>query len=187
MKDVSGPAGVPDGVVDGNDRVVVKGAYPDYIYSFGLNAGYKGFNFSAFFQGVQGLQSRQTAWGVDPFTQGTAPTEKWRNAWTPANRSNVLPGIYAGSYTGVTSYQGSTFYLQDASYLRLKNIMLSYTLPGAIISRIRAKEITVYVSADNLVTFTDFEFGDPERAGSSTGTPPYPQARILNAGLIVKF
>jgi TonB-linked SusC/RagA family outer membrane protein len=182
MKDVTG-----DGVVDGSDRVVVKGAYPDYIYSFGFNAGYKGFNLNAFFQGVEGLQSRQTGWGADPFTQGTAPTEMWRDAWTPQNRSNTMPAIYAGSYPGVTNYQGSTFYLQDASYLRLKNVVLSYTLPRTAISRIKSKELTVYVSADNLFTITDFDFGDPERAGSSTGTPPYPQARILNAGLNIKF
>jgi hypothetical protein len=182
MKDVTG-----DGVVDGNDRVVVKGAYPDYIYSFGLNAGYKGFSLNAFFQGVEGLQSRQTGWGVEPFTQGTPPTEKWRNAWTPQNRSNTLPGIFAGSYVGVTSYQGSTFYLQDASYLRLKNVVLSYTFPHKVISGIKVKDLTIYVSGDNLFTITSFEFGDPERAGSSTGQPPYPQARILNAGLNVKF
>lgn len=182
MKDVNG-----DGVVDANDRVVVKGAYPDYIYSFGFNVGYKGFNLNAFFQGVQGIQSRQTGWGVDPFTQGTAPTEKWRDAWTPTNRSNTMPAIYAGSYTGVTNYQGSTFYLQDASYLRLKNIILSYSLPRTAINKIKAKELTVYISADNLLTFTKFDFGDPERAGTSTGTPPYPQARILNAGVTVKF
>lgn len=182
MKDITG-----DGIVDANDRVVVGGAYPDYIYSFGFNAGYKGFNLNAFFQGVQGLQSRQTGWGVDPFTQGTAPTVKWRDAWTPQNHSNTMPAIFAGSYTGVTNYQSSTFYLQDASYLRLKNVVLSYTLPVKASSKIWAKELTVYVSADNLLTFTDFEFGDPERAGSSTGTPPYPQARILSAGVNVKF
>jgi TonB-linked SusC/RagA family outer membrane protein len=182
MKDVDG-----DGDVDADDRVVVDGVYPDYTYSFGLNVGYKGFNLNAFFQGVEGMQSRQTGWGVDPFTQGTAPTTKWRNAWTPENPTNSLPAIYAGSYPGVTNYQSSTFYLQDASYLRLKNIILSYTLPKSLISKIRSNELTVYVSADNLFTITDFEFGDPERAGSSTGTPPYPQARILNAGLNVKF
>ena len=139
----------------------MKGAYPDYIYSFGFNAGYKGINLNAFFQGVQGIQSRQTGWGVDPFTQGTAPTQEWKNAWTPANRSNTLPAIYAGTYTGVTNYQGSTFYLRDASYLRLKNVVLSYTFPRTTISRIRSRELTVYVSGDNLLTFTKFYFFDP--------------------------
>ncbi|MDQ3842626.1 MAG: TonB-dependent receptor, partial [Bacteroidota bacterium] len=182
MKDVDG-----DGDVDADDRVVVKGAYPDFTYSFGLNAGYKGFSLNAFFQGVKGLQNRITGWGVDPFTQGTAPTPKWRDAWTEQNRSNTLPAIYAGSYVGVTSYQGSTFYLQNASYLRLKNIVLSYTFPKAVFSRIKAKDLNVYVSADNLFTITKYEVGDPERADISSNFPPYPQTRILNIGLNVKF
>lgn len=184
MKDVNG-----DGVVDANDRVVIKGAYPDFIYSFGVNVGYKGFSLNAFFQGVKGTKSRQSGWGVDPFTQGTAPTTKWYNAWTPQNRSNTVPAIYAGTYVGVSNsqYLGSTYYLSDASYLRLKNVMLSYTFPHTTISKFKSKELTVYVSADNLFTITDFEFGDPERAGISTTTPPFPQARILNAGVSVKF
>jgi hypothetical protein len=98
-----------------------------------------------------------------------------------------MPAIYAGTYVGVTSYQSSTYYLQDASYLRLKNIVLSYTLPKSVLSKIRSKELTVYVSADNLFTITDFEFGDPERTSASLGNPLYPQARILNAGFNVKF
>lgn len=182
MKDVTG-----DGVVDANDRIVVKGAYPDYTYSFGVNVGFKGFNLSSFFQGVQGLKSRVTGWGVDPFTQGTAPSPKWRDAWTPQNKSNTLPAIYAGSYVGVTSYTGSTFYLNDASYLRLKNIVLSYNFPKAVYSRLKAKDLSVYVSADNLFTITNFEGGDPERASAVSSFPPYPQARILNAGVTVKF
>jgi TonB-linked SusC/RagA family outer membrane protein len=182
MKDING-----DGVVDANDRVVVSGAYPDYTYSFGFNVGYKGFNLNTFFQGVQGIKARQTGWGVDPFMQGTPPTVNWRNAWTPQNPTNTLPALYAASYPGVTNYQGSTFYLQDASYLRLKNIVLSYTLPKALLARIRSTEMTVYVSADNLLTFTKFQNGDPERASASLSNPVYPQARILSGGLNVKF
>ena len=71
--------------------------------------------------------------------------------------------------------------------MRLKNLVLSYTLPRKLISKIKSKEFTVYVSGENLFTITDFEFGDPERASTSLSIPPYPQARILNAGLNVKF
>jgi TonB-linked SusC/RagA family outer membrane protein len=182
MKDVNG-----DGVVDANDRVVVKGAYPDYIYSFGFNADYKGFGLTAFFQGVQGIKNRVNNWGIDPFMQGTPPTTKWRDAWTPENRSNTLPGIYVAGYTGVAAYSGSTYYLMDASYLRLKNIMLSYTFSPKLISRIKSKDLTVYVSADNLFTITSYEGSDPERSSTTGNYVQYPQARILNFGLNVKF
>lgn len=182
IKDVNG-----DKKIDGNDRVVVDGAYPDFIYSFGGHVGYKNFELTFFFQGVEGLKNRVNNWGVDPFMQGTPPTTKWRDAWTPQNRSNTLPAIYIAGYQPVSSWSGSTYYLMDASYLRLKNVMLSYSLPASVYSKIKAKGLTVYISADNLATFTKYEGSDPER-GSTTGNfVQYPQARILNAGLNVKF
>ena len=182
IKDING-----DKKIDGNDRVVVDGAYPDFIYSFGGHVGYKNFELTFFFQGVEGLKNRVNNWGVDPFMQGTPPTTKWRDAWTPQNRSNTLPAIYIAGYQPVSSWSGSTYYLMDASYLRLKNVMLSYSLPASVYSKIKAKGLTIYISADNLVTFTKYEGSDPER-GSTTGNfVQYPQARILNAGLNVKF
>ncbi|HEY6505349.1 MAG TPA: TonB-dependent receptor [Chitinophagaceae bacterium] len=182
MKDING-----DKIVNANDRMAVDGAYPDFIYSFGGHVGYKNFELTFFFQGVEGLKNRVNNWGVDPFMQGTPPTTKWRDAWTPQNRSNTLPAIYTAGYTGVAAYTGSTYYLMDASYLRLKNIMLSYTLPASICSRIKAKGLMVYFSADNLATFTQYEGSDPERASTTGNYVQYPQARILNLGLNVKF
>jgi TonB-linked SusC/RagA family outer membrane protein len=182
MKDQNG-----DGIIDTKDLVVFDGAYPDFIYSFGGHAGYKGFELNFFFQGVEGTKNRVNNWGVDPFMQGTPPTTKWRDAWTPQNRSNTLPGIYTAGYTGVSAYNNSTYFLMDASYLRLKNVMLSYTFPKTIFSRIKAQGLTVYVSAENLLTFTNYEGSDPERSGTTGNYVQYPQARVLNAGLNIKF
>ncbi|WP_421944083.1 SusC/RagA family TonB-linked outer membrane protein [Pedobacter sp.] len=182
MKDVNG-----DGIVNANDRVVVDGAYPDFNYSFGLNMGYKRFSFSAFFQGVEGIKNRVNNWGIDPFMQGTAPTTKFLNAWTPENRSNTVPALYVAGYSGVAPYTASTYYLQDASYLRLKNVMLGYDVPVGPISKIGIKSLNVYVSADNLFTITKYEGGDPERASSTGNLAQYPQTKIFNIGLNVKF
>jgi hypothetical protein len=75
----------------------------------------------------------------------------------------------------------------DASYLRLKNITLSYTFPGAVFSKIKAKDLSLYVSAENVFTITDYEGSDPERSGTTGNYVQYPQARIFNFGLTIKF
>ena len=182
MKDVNG-----DGVVDADDRVVVDGAYPKYSYSFGFNVGYKNFNLSAFFQGVDGLKNRVENWGVDPFMQGTAPTVEWRDAWTPENRSNELPGIYVAGYQGVANYKASTYYLRNASYLRLKNVMLSYDFKPEWLQSVKLKGASLWVSADNLWTITDYKYADPERSSTSGNFATYPQAKIFNIGANIRF
>ncbi|MDN3594867.1 SusC/RagA family TonB-linked outer membrane protein [Zunongwangia endophytica] len=182
MKDQNG-----DGVVDAEDRIVVDGAYPDFTYSFGFNANYKNFTFSAFFQGVNGIKTRLENWGVDPYMQGTAPTQEWRNAWTAENPTNDLPALYIAGYPGVASYKASTFYLKDASYLRLKNINIGYDLPSSVLQTLNAKRMNVYFSADNLLTITDFEGGDPERTSLTGNLAQYPQAKVYNFGLNVTF
>lgn len=183
-----------DGIVNAEDRKTVKGIFPDFTYSFGFNASWKGFALTAFFQGTQGNKMPLNGWGIDPFIQGTPPTTKFRDAWSPTNPSNTVPAIYESwTYGGVSAYP-STYYLQDASYLRLKNVNLSYALPQRIANKIWSKGLTVYVSGDNLLTFTKFEGADPEtlsRTGSTIGGwgryAQFPQVRIINFGVDVKF
>ena len=182
MKDING-----DGVVNSEDRVVTEGAYPKYMYSFGLNVGYKNFSLSAFFQGVEGLKNRVEKWGIDPFEQGTPPTAEWRNAWTAENRSNELPGIYVAGYPGVNAYKGSTYYLRNASYLRLKNVMLSYEMPSSWLQSAKLKGAQFYISADNVFTITEYKGADPERSSTSGNFAQYPQARIFNIGANIRF
>lgn len=183
-----------DDLIDAEDRISIS-PFPDFTYSFGFNVGWKGFHLSAFFQGVEGLKSRVYGWAYDPFVQGDPPSTRFRDAWTPTNPSNTVPAVYIGSgwyeggYGGVYAY-GSTYHLLDASYLRLKNVNLSYELPQRIVSRIKSKGVTLYVSGDNLLTFTKYPGVDPERPmdGPNGGRGSvYPQVRILNAGLMVKF
>lgn len=183
-----------DGVVNADDRKTIKGIFPDFTYSFGMNASWKGLSLSLFFQGTQGNKMPLNGWGIDPFIQGTPPTTKFRDAWSPTNPSNSVPAIYESwTYGGVSAYP-STYYLQDASYLRLKNVNLSYVLPKKLTDKVWSKGITVYVSGDNLLTFTKFEGADPEtlsRSGSTIGGwgrfAQFPQVRILNFGIDVKF
>ncbi len=172
-------------IIDSNDRISIS-PYPDFTYSFGLNVGWRRFSFSAFFQGVKGLRTKISGWGFDPFNEGDTPSVRFRNAWSTTNPSNSIPAIYLGSgYQGVYAYP-STYNLPDASYLRLKNVNLSYDLPKQVISKLRLQDLIVYVSGDNLFTFTKFPGVDPELP--STGlAAAYPQVRILNMGVKVKF
>ncbi|CAL1521263.1 TonB-dependent receptor [Chitinophaga sp. MM2321] len=183
-----------DGVVDAKDRVSYS-PYPKFSYSLNLNAAWKAFTFSIFFQGVQGLQSRIYGWGWDPFVQGDPPQARFRDAWTPTNPSNTIPAVYIGAgsaiggYGGVNAYE-STYQLQNASYLRIKNINISYTLPKRVAEKIWSQGIRVYFSGDNLFTFTKYPAMDPERRMDGPGGGRafyYPQVRILNAGVDFKF
>jgi hypothetical protein len=179
IRDISG-----NGTVGPEDRVRISGL-PSYNYSFSFNAGWKGFNLTAFFQGVGGIKVRVADWGYDPFFQGSAPPKKFLNAWTPANPSNTVPAVYLRGYAGVAGYN-STYFIQDASYLRLKNLYLSYTFKPNFTNKFASQGLILYVSGDNLVTWTKYEGNDPERAGSGRFAQ-FPQLRILTAGINLKF
>ncbi len=180
-----------DKIIDSNDRISIS-PYPDFTYSFGFNVGWKRLNLSAFFQGVSGLRTRIYGWGYDPFVQGDPPNARFRKAWTSTHPSNKEPAVYIGSgsysggYPGVYAYP-STYHLPDASYLRLKNVNLSYTLPKQLVEKVKLQDLTVYFSGDNLFTITDFPGIDPELSSSTTRASAYPQVRILNLGIKVNF
>jgi TonB-linked SusC/RagA family outer membrane protein len=180
-KDVNG-----DGKIDQNDRTIIGGVYPKLNYSFNLSASFKGFDLSAMMQGVYGAKSYVSGWGTLPFVQGTAPTTDWLNRWTPENPSTTMPRIYWGQGAPDKITRPSTFFLQDASYLRLKNLVFGYTLPSKITKSIGIDRLRVYFAGDNLFTITKFKGLDPERYGSGD-LVQYPQNKIYSFGVNVTF
>lgn len=183
-KDVSGPNGVPDGKITTDDRVVVGGAFPKFNYGFTFNADYKNFDLSLFMQGVEGRKIYVKEWGIAPFRQASPPPTFWRDAWDGEGTSNTIPHIFNENYGPNT--QVSDWWLQDASYLRLKNLQLGYTFPAKMLSKIKVQGLRLYVSGDNLLTFTNFFEGiDPERAAANGRAAIYPQAKIYSFGLKV--
>ena len=180
-RDVNG-----DGVIDNDDRTYIDGQYPDFEYSFNFSANWKNFDISFLFQGVQGRKIFVNNWGAIPFVQGSPPTTDWRNRWTPENPSLTMPKLYFGFNAPAKFSRNSTYFLQDASYLRLKNLNIGYNLPEAAISPIGISNFRIYVSGDNLLTFTDYPGLDPERGGSGSFVN-YPQNTIYSLGLNIQF
>lgn len=175
-----------DGVIDGDDRIVVSGKHPKMLYSFNLNMGYKNFDLSAFFQGVAGRKIYTTQYIIEPFSQGGPPTVDFRDAWTPENTDTNIPALYGGFSYYKSDAIRSTYFLRDASYLRLKNLQLGYNFDKNLISKLGLSSLRLYFSGENLLTFTDYPHMDPERSGDGRHAV-FPQLKTYSIGLDVKF
>lgn len=175
-----------DGKITPADRVVVDGAFPKFNYGFTINLAWKGIDVSAFFQGVEGKKTYVKEWGIAPFRQGSIPATYWRGAWDGEGTSNTIPHIFNDNYAPNTAI--STWYLQDASYLRMKNFQIGYTLPESWMKKIHFQNIRVYFSGDNLLTWTKmFQGIDPERTSRNSRAVIYPQAKVVSFGIKVSL
>ena len=155
VKDVSGPAGKPDGMITDADRVITGDANPKFIYGFSTNVQYKSFDLSAFFSGVSGGKIFNLArWSLENPVGGRNLLAGAANRWTPTNTTGDFQ-VAAGSQGGRLPL--SSRYLEDGSYLRCKNISLGYSFAVKGVSKIRA-----YLSANNLFTVTNYTGFDPE-------------------------
>lgn len=180
-----------DGKIDANDRQIIDGFYPDFYYGGSIDLSWRNFDFSLFVQGVQGIKNYVAAgsnsWGFIPFSQGSPPPmELVNNYWKGEGSTNKYPAMYRSGYNPVTGTT-STFFLYDASYLRIKNLRLGYTVPSAFANKIGIKEAQVYFSGDNLFTFSKFPGTDPERTSQSASISLYPNLRTLAIGIKVKL
>lgn len=175
-----------DDVIDNEDRVAMKGKYPAFNYAFNFDASWKGFDLSAQFQGVERVKYFVNDWGTVPFVQGSPPTTEWRDRWTESNPSTSMPRIYWGWGAPDRIRRNSSWYLQDGSYLRLKNLTLGYTLPQRFFQKSGINSFRVYFSGDNLFTITNYPGLDPERRESGSFVN-YPQNKIYSFGVNVKF
>lgn len=178
-----------DKVIDGKDRVRVKGAYPKYIYSFEANCQWRNFDLSMFFQGVKGQHYILSNWGIYPFMQSSSPHPMYLDAYDPVtNPDSDIPAIHGADYTPMTggTATGSTYYLKDASYLRLKNIQVGYNLSPSFLQKMGIAQLRIFAGGDNLLTFTNFFDSDPERSGDGRACE-YPQVKTAFVGLNLKF
>ena len=170
-----------DSKITSDDRTKIGKPTPDWSYGLNLNADWKGFDLNVFFQGVYGADVFDATWRQD-IASGNYPT--WvLQRWTGEGTSNSLPLLKLGDSK---NWVCSDIYVQDGSYLRLKNISLGYTLPRNITKKVNIERFRVYVRAENLFTWTKYWGFDPEIGTSSTSMGVdygvYPQARIFTVG-----
>ncbi|WP_162618569.1 TonB-dependent receptor [Pedobacter yulinensis] len=176
-----------DKVINGDDRIITGSSIPKYNYSFGTMTEYKGFRLETQFQGVLGVDVYPTANLAVPFNNGAGVTKEWAtDAWTESNRNAGLPLLT--TFTDASeNFQNSTFWLQNASYLRLKNIQLSYKLPQRLIDFARIKRVELYLSGQNLLTFSRFKSWDPELTITRNDLYEYPTMKSFTLGLNANF
>ncbi len=182
--DLSGPDGKPDGLIDFNDQIAMKyPGYPAIVYGFTPSISYKGFELSLLFQGVGQREiqiANSAAWAFDNNKNAPITTLDY---WTPENPNASYPRMTTTPTPNNT--QASTFWQRSVSYLRLRTGMLSYTLPGRVTSKLGMSMVSVYLSGQNLVTWTPIENFDPE---ISNGRGWYfPTQKAVTAGLRVQF
>lgn len=176
-----------DGVITADkDREVIGDAFPRYTYSLRGNVSYKNFELNFFLQGVGKANGYVTGVGANPFyANGAYPQEVHRDHWTPDNPNAWYPRFTYLDNRNTTA-RLSDYWLQDAKYLRLKNIQLSYTLPRSLLTRYRVDMLRFYVSADNLFTATNFFYAyDPETPSTNGGY--YPQVKTIVFGVNVRL
>ncbi len=178
--DISGENGEPDGQIDDNDRVIIGNPYPRYSYAFRGFANWKNFDFSFFLQGVGKVNGYLQDEARHAFLNDySVPKKNHLDRWTPDNPNASYPRMY---FQPDHNIEYSDFWVEDASYLRMKNIQLGYTLPSQITDKMNIGQFKIYTSIENLFTITNYFDGfDPEVRETSGDS--YPQIKTFSLGL----
>ncbi|KGO84874.1 TonB-dependent receptor [Flavobacterium rivuli WB 3.3-2 = DSM 21788] len=173
-----------DGVINPDDRIMSKYSnLPRMVFGLNLDAAYKNFDISVLFAGqAQVSQYILTESG----TTGNFYSTWADNRWSPSNPNGSYPKVSESSGSSISGGNfRNNFWLQDASFVRLKNVQVGFTLPKDITEKYGIANFRMYLSAFNLFTITDFKDFDPET--NSENGQFYPQQKIVNFGFNVQF
>jgi hypothetical protein len=192
-KDVNG-----DGNISDLDKVPIGfPTVPEINYGFGLSVGYKGFDASFFFQG----SARQSFWlrtsgdgMIQPFLdssgsdgligQNVVLQAIADSYWSESNRNSYAFWPRLSDAWNENNAQTSTWFMQDAGFIRLKSAELGYTFHEGVVKKIYMSNLRIYASGTNLLCFSRFKLWDPEMAGNGLG---YPLQRVFNVGINIGF
>ncbi len=185
-RDASGKLdGKPDGSVNMDDRVIIGNPHPDFIFGLNNDFKYKNFDLNIFIHGSVGNDMMNyTRMELDWLAGKSNATKDALNRWTPTNTNTDVPMASGGNKAEV-----STRWVEDGSYVRLKNIALGYNLQGSILQRFNLSSLRVYISAQNFFTFTKYSGYDPEVSFRDSNTNvgldygSYPNVKSLTIGV----
>lgn len=185
FKDISGPDGIPDGEITGDDKVRLdKSRDPTFTGGVNMNMQYKGFDLAIMFQGATG---GLLFFGTESGDIGNYLQYSYDNRWSITNPSSVDPRLANRNNTYYAGGDGgqNTYWLRNSDYFRLKNVEVGYTLSEQITKRVGISALRVYVNGLNLLTWDKMKIWDPE---STSGSGQYyPQSRIISTGVRVTF
>jgi TonB-linked SusC/RagA family outer membrane protein len=183
-----------DGKFSSDDRTTLGSPLPKFTYGFNLNFFYKNFELSSFFYGSQGNKVyNQTKYFTDFQAFPSAASTRLLDAWSPTNTGSLIPS--PSSLASPLEYQSSSYYIEDGSYFRLKNLQLGYTINNNLLGdKIGLSKLRVYGSVTNLFTLTSYSGLDPEisQANQTFSLPGidfgvYPNPRQFLLGINASF
>ena len=175
-----------DGKITSADRTYIGNPTPDFTFGFTANVSYKNFDLLFFGQGVAGNKIYQGLRRLDILTANYSTAALGR--WTGPGTSNSYPRLTDNDLNGNFT-NPSSFYLENGSYFRIKTLQVGYTFSNGLIKKVGLSKARLYVSCNNLATFTKYTGYDPEIGGGSYGIDRgiYPQARSFMLGVNVSF
>jgi len=171
-----------DGIINDKDRTYLGSPNPTFIYALNNNFSYKGFDLSIFLQGVAGnkICNANRFWS-EAMAVAQNQTTATLNRWTGEGTSNTMPRVIFNDPNKNT--RPSDRYIEDGSYLRIKNITLGYILPKNLSSKLNISNARIYVTGQNLLTITKYSGFDPEINTSGIDNNVYPVTRTYTVGI----
>lgn len=173
-------------VIDEKDRTWLGNPHPDFEYGLNIVLDWKGFDLTAFFQGIVGNEINNTVkrftdfWAVDEL--GSNKGTRVLDAWSPTNTDSNIPALSFSDLNNEKRF--SSYYIESGSYLKLRNLQLGYTLPASISRKIKLDKTRFYVSGQNLMTLKNKNFTGLDPENPNLG---YPISTSFTIGLNVGF
>lgn len=197
-RDISGPDGVPDGKITADDRAVIGSPHPDFTYGININLEYKNWDLTMFFQGSQGndVINYVNRWIMFNNFSGNRGTARLYESWTAeryASGAKITQPIAIRDDANMQ--KNSSFFIEDGSYLRMKDLQLGYNFPSSILGKSSIEGLRLYVQASNLFTITKYSGLDPELSNPDSNPDRlmgvdegiYPTSRVFTFGINLNF